>query len=267
MGTEEAIFGHAAIWHVPGDDSTEYRMGLNVLERISPGAFTDAIHQDVVGAINHDPSQILARTTAKPQTLFLAEDATGLRMTLFPPNTSDGERARELIRTRHLAGASFSFANVQDEWHREGETTVRTIKKIGLLLDVGPVTHPAYQATSVSLSQASRSLAGRLDQYRRRAAEVALDSMDSSAAFCLVQKGQRTMIIERADRDRTAIVSELQKRTRLRLIAQKTKLRFDVEGIERADNRAYRAASFAEIESELADIKRQERNLDQLAGR
>jgi len=124
------------------------------VERIQPGFFRDVLGNDVVAAHNHDPSRDLGRT---PDTLRVGEDERGLWYEIEAD--LEDEVTRSVIRKikrGQLKGSSFAF-----EVHDDGDTLERDDKR-GLirtlipggckrLIDVGPVTYPAYQATSVGI--------------------------------------------------------------------------------------------------------------------
>jgi len=52
-----------------------------------------------------------------------------------------------LLNRGDLTGSSFSFIPQAVEWSKEGDLEVRTIKDVRLL-DVGPVTYPAYDGAT-----------------------------------------------------------------------------------------------------------------------
>lgn len=145
--------GYAALFDV----DTEIPSWLgNFRERIKKGAFKRAIRegQDVRALRNHDPDNILGRTSAK--TLRLKEDAVGLRIEIDPPNTSVARDTVESIRRGDITGQSFAFIARKVTWinGEDGEPDLRIIEDVDLY-DVGPVTYPAYPATSIDVNQAS----------------------------------------------------------------------------------------------------------------
>jgi HK97 family phage prohead protease len=118
-------------------------------EQIAPGAFTAAIGRDDVRALfNHDPNHVLGRSSAG--TLRLLEDETGLRYDIDPPDTQSGRDVVTLIARGDVQGSSFSFETEEESWDypKEG-IPLRTITR-AKLYDVGPVTFPAYEQTTVS---------------------------------------------------------------------------------------------------------------------
>lgn len=142
------IIGYAAKFGKWSEDLGGFR------ERIKTGAFDDAIKNSDVRALkNHDRNLLLGRTTSG--TLRLNTNSVGLQFEIDMPNTTTGHDVVEEIRRKDITGCSFSFTVVEDKWKNlEDGSAERTIIKIGQLLDVGPVTYPAYPDTTV----AARSL-------------------------------------------------------------------------------------------------------------
>lgn len=119
-------------------------------EQIAPGAFRDAIGRDDVRALfNHDPNYVLGRSSAG--TLSMAEDARGLRYDIDPPDTQVGRDVVTLVARGDVQGSSFSFEVEEETWDypQDGGKPTRTIVR-AKLYDVGPVTFPAYEQTTVS---------------------------------------------------------------------------------------------------------------------
>ena len=136
------LVGYAAVFEKLSVDLGYFR------EKIKPGAFTDVLSNDVRGLFNHDENHVLGRTAAG--TLRLFQDEIGLRFELDLPNTSTGRDLAESIGRRDITGCSFTFLADIDTWDLSGQVAIRTVEHFSLLLDVGPVTFPAYDDTSVS---------------------------------------------------------------------------------------------------------------------
>ncbi len=145
--TVKTIQGYAAVFGKPSVDLGGF------VERIEPGAFTEAIKtSDVRCLFNHDPNYLFARSTSA--TLELKEDSHGLhfRAYLLAFDGPSYHLAR-LIDRADLTACSFSFSDVTDRWQlarKPADLDVRIIERIGKLYDVGPVIYPAYPSTSVS---------------------------------------------------------------------------------------------------------------------
>ena len=123
------------------------------------GAFRNVLDQDVRLLVNHDPNLPLARGDA----LELTEDPTGLHVRA--QIRADLSYARDLrinLEEGNVTQMSFAFgSDVEDEWDEDGDgRLVRTIKRFGSLLDVSPVTFPAYPATHAGVRPLSRPSRG-----------------------------------------------------------------------------------------------------------
>jgi HK97 family phage prohead protease len=163
---QPAIRGYAAVFN-----STSKRMktpqGRVFVERIAPGAFSDALTagDDTKATIQHDPNTILGRRSKG--TLTLREDDKGLVAEIDPPDTTLGNDTITQVERGDLDKMSFAFRTAEDAWDRQGDGSyVRTLKKIGGLVDVTLTDRPAYGDTSVSL----------------RMADEAIDKMEGAAA-------------------------------------------------------------------------------------
>lgn len=121
-------------------------------EVIAPGAFPDLKTQDCRALINHDPSLVLARSKNGRGSLRLFIDNVGLRYEFEAPHTQAGNDLLESIKRGDIDQSSFGFVIAQggDKWTQEGNVKIRTITKISQLLDVSPVTYPAYSESTVS---------------------------------------------------------------------------------------------------------------------
>jgi HK97 family phage prohead protease len=123
-------------------------------ERIRAGAFDEALKESDCRALkNHDPNLLLGRESAG--TLRLSTNTVGLQFEVDLPDTTAGRDTREEVRRGDLQGCSFSFTVAEDEWkNRDDGSQERTITRIGKLFDVGPVTFPAYEQTTISARSA-----------------------------------------------------------------------------------------------------------------
>lgn len=183
-GSNKKIRGTAAVFYREGNKGTEYDLagyGMpGVKERIMPGAFKRALGrgqggnkdrgQDVYAAINHDPSLVFARTKAK--TLRLSVDDTGLHYEAKPSDTSSGRDAIAHVEAGNFGGSSFAFqvAKNGEKWRMDGKTEVREIHKVEAIIDVSPVTTPAYEATSVNARSATDARAS-YEQWKKQLAQ------------------------------------------------------------------------------------------------
>lgn len=201
-GAPPMIVGYAAVFYREGDPGTEYEMWPagsgwpRVVERIMPGAFDRAVKEDDVrGLFNHDPANILGRKSAG--TLRLSVDDIGLRYEIDPPDTQTARDLLVSLKRGDVSGSSFAFIPTKTEYRDlidnatgKGETIVERLQVE--LLDVGPVTFPAYTgATSGARSgepdEASRAEVEAIRAERNRGRDsvlidLALMEMEAAAS-------------------------------------------------------------------------------------
>lgn len=142
------IEGHAAVFNQPSLEIFPFAPGWR--EVIRPGAFATAIKTDDVRAlINHNDDRLIGRVSNR--TLMLEEDDVGLKVRIFPPDTSEARDLLTLIRGRYISQMSFGFRVAEDGEEIDRAGKLRAIKTIQSLYDVSPVTQPAYPTTDVGL--------------------------------------------------------------------------------------------------------------------
>lgn len=155
------ISGLGAVFFNASDvEGTEYWLWDDVRERIAPGAFNDQLSGDVRSFFNHDDSMVLGRTTSG--TLRLSVTAQGLAYDVTPPNAAAW--LIENIERGDVNGASFMFNVLRASWTEEvinSRTIYTRIIEALELLEVGPVTWPAYTGTTATL-QRSLGSSGQL---------------------------------------------------------------------------------------------------------
>jgi HK97 family phage prohead protease len=177
----EWIVGYAAKF---GVNSLE--LEGEFVERLDPGAFGLVAERrgrkkalETRALWNHDANYPLARF---PGTLRMNVDEVGLRYEFPVPDTTYGRDLASNIRAGIVKGSSFSFtvAPGGEAWTMEDGRSIRTVTKIGSLIDVGPVTFPAYPDADVKVAQRSfdafrqqrsRQLAAALE-IRKRSADI-----------------------------------------------------------------------------------------------
>ena len=156
-GTEDSrwIVGYAAKFGVNSLDLGEFT------ERIAPDAFGIVSERrgrkkplETRALWNHDANFPLARY---PGTLRMTVDEVGLRYEFPVPDTTYGRDLANNIEAGIVRGSSFSFqvAPGGESWSVEDGRSIRTVTKIDTLLDVGPVTFPAYPDADVTVAQRS----------------------------------------------------------------------------------------------------------------
>ncbi len=139
--------GYAAVYNQLSVDFGGWR------EIIRPGAFTAtlAMGPDVRALVNHESGlSTIGRT--RNGTLRLAEDATGLRVEIEPPDTQAGRDVVTLVGRGDLNQMSFAFFTRRDNWLETGEYVLRELNEVDINDgDVAVVTYPAYPQTSIAL--------------------------------------------------------------------------------------------------------------------
>lgn len=200
------IEGYGSVFYDESDPGSEYKLwddpSFCAVERIQRGAFTRAIRDgdDCRALFNHNSDHVLGRTTNG--TLRLEEDEKGLKYSNDLPDTTLARDLATSIARGDVNGSSFGFVVEAESWRETEEPdgkrlAVRTIEGVRLL-DLGPVTYPAYSSASAgarsglgsqralgSVEEARSSyqrwkareadnvpLAARLAQVRARAVEV-----------------------------------------------------------------------------------------------
>ena len=151
---QPVITGYAAVFR------SESRNLGGFTEILEPGAFSEVLasQPDVIGCYNHDKNFLLGRTSSG--TMTLSEDDRGLKYTIYPPEARAD--VIQAVQRRDVVGSSFAFMCRQEDESWSGSTRgmrQRTIKKISLLEDVGPVVRPAYEGASVIVSRRALEMA------------------------------------------------------------------------------------------------------------
>jgi uncharacterized protein len=176
---QAAIVGYAARYNRLSLDLGGFR------EEILPGAFDKILNRqrakaDVVALFNHDSNMVLGRTASG--TLELSSDDKGLKYRVVPP--ASRQDVMDLIARRDVTGSSFAFTvdRKTGEAFRQTEDgkTIRQIREVSGLYDVGPVLVPAYPSSSAAIAQ--RSYQAWLAEQQEQPAEVAARSLMASVA-------------------------------------------------------------------------------------
>lgn len=152
--SQQVIIGYASVFY-DGSESTQFQLWGDVFERIMPGTFDRALSDkdDARGLFNHDPSILLGRTASG--TMRLSVDSKGLRYEIDLPDTTAGRDVAESIRRGDLTGSSFAFRVTDEDWRKENGQHIREVRGVQLF-DAGPVTYPAYPATTTGLRGADQ---------------------------------------------------------------------------------------------------------------
>ncbi len=151
-GDGRTLHGYAAMFN---EDTEINSWEGKFIERIAPGAFKKTLKESrdqVKILFNHgmDP-QIGDKPLGRAKTL--REDKDGLYVEVPLSRTSYNEDIIALLEDRALDGMSFRFSVVRDTWDeptKRNGLPVRTLNEVRLM-ELGPVTFPAYQATSAGV--------------------------------------------------------------------------------------------------------------------
>jgi hypothetical protein len=127
-------------------------------EVIVDGAFD--IDRDIRSLWQHDPSRVLGRTVAG--TMTLTADKRGIYPSIIPPDTQWAHDAMVSIRRGDVSGFSFGFYVAEDNWVVTGREVVRQVLR-GELLEVSPVTFPAYPQTTAQVRDRAAALRAQAD--------------------------------------------------------------------------------------------------------
>lgn len=190
------IIGHPVVYDRWSEDLGGFR------EKIMPGAATKTIKEsDIRVLFNHDPNFVLGRN--KAGTATFEEDAKGVRMVNFPPDT---DTIRDLVITpmerKDITQMSFAFSVVNpepmdpqdgvrygDHWEapkKSGGLWERFVNEFRMY-DGSVVTFPAYPTTDVGV----RDSLGLID----------IAGLDLRALTALLTRAERGIPLTDADID------------------------------------------------------------------
>lgn len=167
--SKPSISGLGAVFHRESDPGTEFWLWEDVVERIRPGAFDNAVKNaaDVRACFNHDANLILGRTASG--TMSLAITSEGLTYRVTPPDSPHAQGVLASVERGDVSGSSFMFIPTRTVWEelRTGDTQVwvRWIEDVELF-EVGPVVFPAYASTTATSSARSNEGAQVAPRYR-----------------------------------------------------------------------------------------------------
>lgn len=164
-GGPKRLHGLAAPYY-DGSPGAEYELWPGVVERYAQGAFADAAGGDDVRVLfNHDPNYILGRTSAG--TAGLSSTPRGLEYWVEIADTTMGRDVLTSAARGDINGSSVGMIVTSETWSKESGVEVRTINKASLL-DVSPVTFPAYEGTTVQARDIESARASYEDMKKDR---------------------------------------------------------------------------------------------------
>lgn len=142
-------------------DSTTELFGFQ--ERVDPDVQIDFANDDVFSLFNHNWDRVLGRMGAG--TLELARDGGGLRAETTLADTVSNRDLMASIQRGDIAGQSFGFDILSEEWDTSGDMPLSTLRHIRLYeVTVTPI--PAYPATDIEVQARSR-----LERFQRERQE------------------------------------------------------------------------------------------------
>ena len=178
------IGGYGAVFYAAGDPGTEYQASERIVERIARGAFDGIERDDVVCCFNHQDDYVLGRTANA--TLRLSVDEVGLAYECDLPPTRFAQDLALQIERGDIPGSSFQAIVALDasgiRYSKEGDKTVRTIVQCKTVVDLGPVTSPAFAAAGVRVLRDRESAAAAEAHYEtfRRELEAGRNEVDET---------------------------------------------------------------------------------------
>ena len=148
------IEGYAAVFNSPSDN-----LGYFV-ETIRAGAFDGADFSQCKAVWNHNDDIVLGATSSN--TLTVEVNERGLFYSITPPDTQFvKDTVIAVMRRGDVDKSSFRFVVAEDgdEWRYDAatDTVYRSITKIASVLDVSPVTFPAYNVANSALRSAEKA--------------------------------------------------------------------------------------------------------------
>jgi HK97 family phage prohead protease len=163
---KKVIVGRAIVYNQLSQNLGWFR------EQIDAKALDNCDMADVVGLFNHDNNLVLGRTLSGTMTLEKKDD--GLYYTIDPPKSAAS--IIESIERGDVRGSSFAFITAPGgaDWDTDPATggDIRTVKKIARLIDVSPVTQPAYLQTNTDVAKRS------LDEAKKAKAPAPVDDTE-----------------------------------------------------------------------------------------
>jgi len=178
-------------------------------ERIAPGAFDEVLNSpdlDCLALFNHDANLILARRSSVAQSLELSLTEEGhLAYRFKVPSRSYARDLADAIQAGDVTQSSFAFRvdSVTWDWDDEDPSQdLRTINSISELLDVSPVTYPAYQNTLTEASPAERQHQEARSQFGPSAKSGSGRGQESSSHQSLIDEYDARYMLNRNNQNR-----------------------------------------------------------------
>jgi HK97 family phage prohead protease len=173
-GALGVLEGYAAVFNEDTlIDSWEGRF----VERLAPGAFRKTLKDrgdQIKVLFNHgfDP-QIGDKPLGKPSSMV--EDVRGLRVEVPLDDTSYNRDLVASLRSGALDGMSFRFSVVREDIDESDALPIRTLREVKLY-EFGPVTFPAYEATTAGVRARDAYTAWRTSKISERDSEPTVET-------------------------------------------------------------------------------------------
>lgn len=157
------ITGYAILFDVPSAPLYDYD-DEEAREVIALGAVTKELLDgcDIKFTMFHNRQLILARSKNGAGTLSYGVDDKGVYFEFEAPNTTDGDKALELVRRGDISGCSFTFTThyydsgyvARDVQKMDGKTIITyTVNVITGIYDFTLAADPAYPDTNCELRE------------------------------------------------------------------------------------------------------------------
>lgn len=142
-GEDLVIEGYFAVFN------SNYEMWEGATESIAPGAFDNALGDDIRALIDHDTRLVLGRN--KAGTLELRQDSHGLWGSIkVNPKDVDAMNLYERVKRGDVDQCSFGFDILSEETEFRDDGSVHWTINSVKLYEVSVCTFPAYESTAVS---------------------------------------------------------------------------------------------------------------------
>jgi HK97 family phage prohead protease len=171
---EKRLAGYAVVFNSPAN------IGGAFFETIAPGSFTQTLrNDDQIMLRDHKSELLLGRRSAG--TLALTQDQRGVAFEVTLPDTELGRDTYENVRLGNLKGCSFGFFVRDDEWNQDASGNLTRIIKDVRCFEVTLTSLPAYDSTSVDVSNVRANLTKRDDDDDNDECDPDSDAYDPDA--------------------------------------------------------------------------------------
>lgn len=132
-----------------------YDMGW-FTEEVAPSALQNANLSDVRVLLNHDPNNILGRTSAN--TARVGVDNVGMWYEVDLPESPNGQNARVAVQRGDITQSSWGFTlrrddtgrRTGDKWEMRNGKEHRILTDVDVVFDASPVVYPANPDTTIA---------------------------------------------------------------------------------------------------------------------